>query len=228
VLKTERETRWHEILRGLGPRSAVLYLVTDRHRTRGRPLVHVVEAALEGGVRLVQLREKDLPARELAALARELRAITRRHGAALLINDRLDVAVAVDADGVHLPASSFSVADARQLLGPGRIIGISTHSPEEAAMAGRAGADFAVFGPLFETPSKQSYGPPLGLERLSAATKATGIPVLAIGGVTAARIPAVLSCGAAGVAMIRAVLEAEDPAGAARSCAITLERGNQT
>jgi thiamine-phosphate pyrophosphorylase len=201
-------------------------LVTDRHQTRGRPLVQVVEAALQGGVDLVQLREKDLPTRELAALATALRSITRRHGARLLINDRIDVAIAVEADGVHLPASSFSVEDARQLLGPGRTIGVSTHSPAEAAAAARAGADFVVFGPVFETPSKQTYGPPAGLERLSAAVEASEIPVLAIGGVTADRIPDVVSCGAAGVAVVRAVLEAEDPADAARSCSRELRRGS--
>ena len=189
--------------------------------------MNVVEAALRGGVRLVQLREKDLPTRELVALATELRSITRRYEAALLINDRIDVAVAVAADGVHLPASSFSVADARRLLGPRRLIAVSTHSPEDAAAAGEAGADFVVFGPVFETPSKRAYGPPVGLERLSATVEATKVPVFAIGGITHDRIEAIVAHGASRVAVIRALLEADDPAEATRSCLINLQRGSQ-
>jgi thiamine-phosphate pyrophosphorylase len=211
----------------LSLQAPALYLVTDRHQTRGRPLVDVVEAALRGGARLVQLREKDLPTRALVALATDLRSVTKRHGAALLINDRIDVVIAVDADGVHLPANSFSIEDARQLLGPQRLIGASTHSSAEAAAAGKAGADFVVFGPVFETPSKQVYGPPTGLDRLAETVKATDVPVLAIGGVTQERIEETLACGAAGVAVIRAVLEADDPAEAARSCLISHRQGSR-
>ncbi|MGH7787120.1 MAG: thiamine phosphate synthase, partial [Candidatus Binatia bacterium] len=139
-----------------------VYLITDRGQTAGRPLLAVVGAALQGGIRLVQLREPELGTRPLLELARALRRLTRAHGAALLINDRIDVALACDADGVHLPGRSFAVADARALLGPQRWIGISTHAPDEVRAAAAAGADFAVFGPLFETPSKRAYGPPLG------------------------------------------------------------------
>jgi thiamine-phosphate pyrophosphorylase len=190
-------------------------------------LVEVVEAALKGGVRLVQLREKDLPTRDLVALATDLRTITKRYDAALLINDRIDVAIAVGADGVHLPASSFSVEDARNLLGPNRIIGVSTHSPEEAAAAGRAGADFVVFGPVFETPSKQAYGPPVGLDRLSETVRATSLPVLAIGGVTVERVEEILTCGAGGVAVIRSIFEADDPEDSARSLMTVIDRADQ-
>lgn len=209
----------------LSPQSSVLYLVTDRYQTRGRPLLEVVEAALRGGVRLVQLREKDLPTRDLVALARRLRSVTRRHAAALLINDRIDVAVAVDADGIHLPASSFRVEDARKLLGPKRIIGVSTHSPEEAAAAGKTPADFVVFGPVFDTPSKRQYGAPVGRERLSDAVRSTDLPVIAIGGITPDRIGPILDCGAAGIAVIRAILEAGDPEEAARRCLTEIGRG---
>jgi thiamine-phosphate pyrophosphorylase len=190
-------------------------------------LVEVVEAALQGGVRLVQLREKDLPTRDLVALATDLRAITKRYDAALLINDRIDVAMAVGADGVHLPATSFSVADARELLGPERIIGASTHSPEEAAAAGRAGADFVVFGPVFETPSKQAYGPPVGLDRLSETVQATSLPVLAIGGVTVEGVEEILTCGAGGVAVVRSIFAADDPEVSARSLMTVLDRADQ-
>ena len=135
----------------------------------------------------------------------------------LLINDRIDVALAVGADGVHLPVDSFSSGDARALLGPGRLIGVSTHSLEQAQRASAAGADFVVFGPVFATPSKRPFGPPLGLEALAQAAGAVSVPVFAIGGVTAARADAVCRHGAHGIAAIAAVLEATDPTAAARA-----------
>jgi len=188
-----------------------LYLVTDRHATNGRPLTDVVEAALRGGVDAVQLREKDLSTRDLLALARELRAITRRHRAKLLINDRIDVALAVAADGVHLPSTSFAIGDARRLLGADAIIGVSTHAIDEVVRAAAAGADFAVFGPVFETPSKRSFGAPQGLDALRRAIAAVDIPVVAIGGIDASNAAAVLATGCHGVAVIRAVLSSAEP-----------------
>lgn len=177
-------------------------------------------------MRAVQLREPDLEARALLELARELRAVTARYDALLLVNDRIDVALACGADGVHLPSHSFLVEDARTLLGPGRLIGVSTHLPHEVAAAKAAGADFAVFGPVFETPSKQAYGPPAGLEALAAAARISDLPVLAIGGITTDRAPELTARGAAGVAVIRALLEAEEPAAAARAllAAIWMDR----
>jgi len=193
-----------------------VYLVTDRTQTRGRPLLEVVEAALRGGVGAVQLRERDLSARELLELAARLRELTTRHGAALLVNDRIDVALACGADGVHLPANSFTVRDARALLGPQRLIGVSTHHTDEVAVAAAEGADFAVFGPIFATPSKEVYGQPLGVDALARASQMTSLPVLAIGGVTAACAPELRARGARGVAVIRAILSADDPEAAAR------------
>jgi thiamine-phosphate pyrophosphorylase len=131
-----------------------LYVVTDRQLTAGRPLRLIVEGALRGGARAFQLREKDLSPRELYPLALEMRQLTQTYGAHLLINDRVDVALAVGADGVHLTTTSLPVAVARHLLGPGRLIGVSTHSTPEAQNAADAGADFVVFGPVFYTPSK--------------------------------------------------------------------------
>lgn len=197
----------------LDPGAWQVYLVTDRAQTAGRPLLDVVAAALRGGVGAVQLRERDLQTRQLLALAGELRALTRAAGAALLISDRIDVALACDADGVHLPGHSFSVAEARALLGPERLIGVSAHSPAE--LAGAAGADFAVFGPLHDTPSKRAFGPPLGLDALRAARAATALPLFAIGGLDTANAGAARDAGADGVAVIRAVLAAADPAAAA-------------
>lgn len=192
-----------------------VYLVTDRRATRDRPLHSTIEAALRGGVRAVQLREKSLDTRSLLDLALALRTLTARFGAKLLINDRIDIALACEADGVHLPADSFAVEDARRLLGSERLIGISTHSADEVRSASDAGADFAVFGPVFATPAKEAYGAPLGVDALASATAASAIPVLAIGGVNEGRVAALWARGAAGVAVVRAVLAAEEPERAA-------------
>ena len=198
------------------PSSWGIYLVTDRTATGGRDLVEVVAAALCGGIRAVQLRERECSTRELVLLARVLRELTSRHGAALLVNDRVDVALACDADGVHLPGHSFAVAEARRLLGPRRLIGVSTHAPAEIATAAAAGADFTVFGPIYDTPAKRAFGAPLGLTALAAARAASQLPLLAIGGIDSGRVGEVRAGGADGVAVIRAVLAADDPAAAAR------------
>ena len=191
-----------------------LVLVTDRHATSGRTLVDVVAAALDAGLPAVQLREKDLPGRPLLALAEQLRALTARVGALFLVNDRIDVAVAAGADGVHLGGGSLPVGVARRLLAAGALIGVSTHAPVEAAATE---ADFAFFGPVYSTPAKAGYGAPQGPTRLRQAAAAARVPLLAIGGITAARIPAVRAAGAAGVAVIRAILAAEDPGSATRA-----------
>ena len=186
-----------------------LYFVTDRRQTAGRPLYDVVHAALDGGVRAVQLREKDLEGGELYRLAGRLRDLTARYAARLLINDRLDVALAAGADGVHLGQTSLPVSTARQLLGPDKLIGVSTHSPDEITAA--QGADFVVFGPVYFTPSKADYGQPQGLARLRQAVRHSPAPVFAIGGIQADRIAAVRSASAHGVALISALSAAADP-----------------
>ncbi len=191
-----------------------LYFVTDRTQTANRPLTDVVHAALDGGVRAIQLREKDLEGRELYVLAEQLRALTARYQAQLLVNDRIDVALAVEADGVHLGQHSFSVEDARRLLGAGKLIGVSTHSQQEIDAA--QDADFIVFGPVYYTPSKATYGEPQGLDRLRAAVTHSTLPVFAIGGIKTERVAEVVETGAHGVAMISALSAAPDPARAAR------------
>lgn len=197
-----------------------LYFVTDRKQTAGRPLVDVVHAALDGGVRAVQLREKDLEGGELYRLAAELRHLTARYHARLLINDRIDVALAVDADGVHLGQTSFSVEVARQLLGPGKLIGVSTHSQEEIVAA--EGADFLLFGPVYFTPSKAVYGEPQGVERLRMAVAHSSALVLAIGGIKTAQIPEVLAAGVHGIGVITAISASSDPAQATRDLLVKL------
>ncbi len=205
-----------------------LYVITDRHQTGGRPLRTVVEAALCGGARAFQLREKDLPARELYALAQDIRQLTQPYGARLLINDRLDVALAVNADGVHLTTTSLPTRVARQLLGPGRLIGVSTHNVAEAQAAAAEGADFLVFGPVFFTPSKAPYGQPVGLEALRAARATVELPMLAIGGIKKANLDQVMAAGADGIAVISAIIAAADPIAATQDLLATLPSKHAT
>jgi thiamine-phosphate pyrophosphorylase len=188
-------------------------LVTDRHATAGRDLVGVVEAALDGGLPAVQLRDKDLSGRALFALAERLRAATSRAGALLFVNERVDVALAVGADGVHLGGGALPVDVTRALLPAGALIGHSVHAADEAA---GSDADFVFFGPVYDTPAKRAFGAPQGVARLRQAVGAARVPVIAIGGVEAARVPEIRDAGAAGIAVIRAILEASDPADAAR------------
>jgi thiamine-phosphate pyrophosphorylase len=201
-----------------------LYLVTDRRATAGRPLAAVLDACLGAGLPAVQLREKDLAAGDLFRLASDLRALTGRHGARLLINDRADVALAVGADGVHLPGTGLPPTVARRLIGPARLLGVSTHSAAEVEAAAASGADFAVFGPVYDTPSKRPDGEPQGLDRLASACRQSRLPVFAIGGVTAERVGEVRAAGAAGVAVIRALLGADDPARASKELLAACDR----
>jgi len=193
-----------------------LYLITDRHQTGGRPLLEVVEAALSGGVRAVQLREKDLPTTELYDLAWELRALTARYDARLLINERIDVALAVEADGVHLGINSLPVTAARRIA-PELLIGYSSHAVGEAAAALAKGADFVTFGPVFPTPSKAAYGQPLGLAALAEACERLRGPIFALGGVKQANLAQITASGCYRVALISDVLAAPDPAAAAEA-----------
>jgi thiamine-phosphate pyrophosphorylase len=188
-----------------------LVLVTDRNATGGRDLVDVVAAAVDAGLRAVQLRDKDLSGRALFVLAERLRAVTARAGALLLVNERVDVAIAVGAEGVHLGGGAMPVDVARRLLPARAIVGVSTHSAAEVATTT---ADFAFFGPVFATPAKTSAQ---GAEPLRAAVAAARVPVLAIGGVTVERVADVRAAGATGVAVIRAILAAADPAAATRA-----------
>jgi thiamine-phosphate pyrophosphorylase len=190
-------------------RAPRLYLITDRRATGGRALEEVVAAALEGARDrahevAVQLREKDLHGRELLALARSLRAVTAAAGASLFVNDRVDVALAAGADGVHLGGRSLSIADVRALA-PTLRIGCSTHTRDEVERAAADGADFVVFGPVFATPSKPNFV--TGIAQL-AQVVALGVPVLALGGIDAQNAHSCVVAGASGVACIRSVMGA--------------------
>lgn len=183
-------------------------LVTDRAVCGGtEPLVHAVEEAVAGGVNAVQLREKDMPAGELLALAQRLRRIT--HGKALLlINDRVDVALACGADGVHLTETSLPVAAVRELLaGRDMLVGRSVHS---VAGLNAVGLDYIVVGPVYTTATHPGMEP-AGAGLIEGVVLATGVPVVAIGGITAERVPEAMAAGASGVAVIREVLESPAP-----------------
>lgn len=210
-----------------------LYLVTDRGVLKAGSLETAVYEACTAGVRAVQLREKDLDTRSLYHLAEGLRRITASCKTAFFVNDRVDVAEVVAADGVHCPEDGFPPSVVRRIGGARRpqigfarldvrragdhtLVGVSTHSIERAVEAEREGADFVAFGPVFETPSKSKYGPPQGLEKLSEVSGAVRIPVFAIGGVTPERVASCLENGAWGVAVVSAVLASADIGGAVR------------
>jgi thiamine-phosphate pyrophosphorylase len=201
-----------------------LFLVTDRHQTNGRPLVHLLQRVLTAVVPAIQLREHDLSTRELVTLAREVQAVTASRSSQLLINDRIDVALALEGVGVHLRSTSLPVSVARQLLGAQRLLGVSVHAVEEAVQVESLGADYIVLGPIYETPSKQMFGPPLGIHTLEKACRLVRIPIIGIGGVTAARAREMRRAGAFGVAVITAILGATDVESAARELldAVTL------
>jgi len=194
-----------------------LLLVTDRHRTHGRSLPSVLQQAVEAGLPAVQLRERDLPTGELLRLAQEIRAMTSPRAVPLIINDRVDLMLALNLDGVHLRANSLPVADVRRVVGVDRLIGLSTHSLAEVRQANRDGADYVVFGPIFDTPSKRQFGSPVGLEQLAEACRLSAVPVFAIGGVTGASAPDVLRAGSHGFAVIGSILDQEDAAAATRA-----------
>lgn len=196
---------------GVIPVDFSLYLITDRGQTAGRELLAVVEEALSGGVKAVQLREKSLPSRDYLELARAMRTLTTRYGARLLINDRVDIAQAVGADGVHLPEAGLPLSLVRELLGPAKLIGVSCHSRYTALDAERGGADFITCGPVFFTSSKAEYGDPLGTASLTEVADSLAIPVFALGGVTRDRVPELLASGITRIALISAILAAPEP-----------------
>ena len=192
-----------------------LYLVTDRALARGRDLADVVRAAVAGGVTCVQVREKDCSNREFLDVARRVQAVLRGTGVPLLINDRLDIALAVGAEGVHLGQQDLTLADARRLGPAAWIIGISAESVEDARRADAEGADYIGVSPVFATPTKTDTAKPLGLEGLRQIRAVTRLPLVAIGGINLGNAREVVRAGADGLAVVSAIVSADDPRAAA-------------
>jgi len=192
-----------------------LLLITDRRATR-RPLAETVAAAVDGGVTAVMVRAPDADAEELLSMTLDLEPSVRGGGALLLVNDMVDVAIAAGADGVHLKRTSVNVAEARRQLGPDRVVGVSTHAPEEVESAFEDGADYVVFGPVFPTPSKTGIFDPRGPELYHRVVRAAPGPVLALGGIDLDSLDRLAGGPVPGVAAIRALQDVPDPASAAR------------
>jgi thiamine-phosphate diphosphorylase len=192
-----------------------LHVLTDRELSRGRDLLTVAIAALDGGATVIQLRNKTASTRTLVEEGVVLRALTRERGALLIVNDRIDVALAVDADGAHVGQADMPVAVARQLLGPERILGVSAGNLQEAAEAVLAGADYLGVGPIYATGSKADAGLPVGTALLQELATRYSLPLVAIGGISAENVGEVIRAGATGVAVISAVVCADDIAAAA-------------
>lgn len=188
-----------------------IYLITDRKLITHHPsLITAIEEALKAGVKAVQLREKDLTTRELLDMAYRMRELTARYNARLFINDRADIAMCVNADGVHLGHSSMPVYAVRKVVGDEIMIGVSTHNLDEALTAEMEGADFITLGPVYPTPSKLKYGKPVGIESLKIIAEKVGIPVFGIGGIKPDNIKEVINSGAYGAALISGILGEAD------------------
>jgi thiamine-phosphate pyrophosphorylase len=193
-----------------------VYVLTDRRAAGDRSLVDVIRAAVRGGATAVQLRDKGASTREVVELARALLAVTRPAGVPLIVNDRADVALAIDADGVHVGQDDLPAPLARAVLGPDRILGVSAGTVDEARQAEREGADYLGVGDVYGTPSKADAGTPIGLSGLAEIARVVSIPVVAIGGIALDNAAATVRAGASGVAVISAVVGAPDPEAAAR------------
>jgi thiamine-phosphate pyrophosphorylase len=202
---------------GFHPGQWRLYLVTDERVSRGRSHLEVAEAAIRGGADVIQLRDKTASSGVLYQVALALRKVTRDAKVPLIINDRLDIALAVDAEGVHVGQDDLPASVARKLLGPGKILGVSTETPEEALQAEKDGADYLGVGPIFEARgTKADAGAPKGPGMIAPIRKVCRLPIVAIGGIKAGNAPSVREAGADAVAVISDIVGAEDIEEAAR------------
>jgi len=198
-----------------------VYFVIGSAHCGGRPLLEVVEAALRGGVTMVQFREKDssLPLRETVALGRAVRERCRQCGVPFIVNDRVDLALLLDADGVHVGQDDLPPSEVRKLLGPGRIVGMSVGTPEELDVALREGPDYLGVGPVYETVSKADAGEAVGTEFVAYVRSRTDLPLVGIGGITPENAAPVIAAGSDGVAVVSAIGGASDPEAAAQALA---------
>jgi thiamine-phosphate pyrophosphorylase len=200
-----------------------LFVATDRILAGTRDLCDLIAAALRGGATAVQLRDKGATARQALALGRQLRALAQAQDALLIVNDRPDLALALEADGVHLGQDDLPIAVARRILGPRAVIGVSTNLPVEARRAEDEGADYVAVGPAYPTATKAGHRSVLGPERIALVRAATRLPLVAIGGITVERVPSLRAVGVDGVCVIGAVLGDPDPETAARALRAAFE-----
>jgi thiamine-phosphate pyrophosphorylase len=205
-----------------------LYLVTDRGLAKGKSTLDILEAAVEGGVTCVQIREKEGSIREFLTEALAVRNLLKRFGIPLIINDRLDVALAVNADGVHLGQTDMPLQAARRIVGKSMLIGISAESIEDAVKAQKGGADYVSVSPVFSTPTKTDTAPPLGLEGLRKIRTTVKAPLVGIGGINSENVESVIQSGADGVAVVSAIVCADNPKEAARRLKHLIERARTT
>jgi thiamine-phosphate pyrophosphorylase len=217
----------HQVVFAHGRVDVSLYLVTDRLLAGGRPLVDVVPRAVAGGVTVVQVREKDASAREYLSVLRDVKRVLDPLNVPLFVNDRVDVALAAGAAGIHVGQQDMPCADVRRLVGPSSIIGVSVSTPQEAEQAEAEGADYLGISPVFVTPTKSDTPDATGLEGLRAIRRATRLPLVAIGGIHAGNAAGVVAAGADGVAVVSAIMSAQDPEGAARALLGEVERGRE-
>lgn len=200
-----------------------LTVITDRGYAGERPLANIVRAALHGGATVVQLREKDLGGQEFVTIGQTIRDVTRAFQVPLIVNDRVDLALVLDAEGAHVGQDDLPAVAARAML-PGRILGVSARNLHEALLAQAAGADYLGVGPVFPAPTKPDAGAPIGLAALAEIVARVQIPVVAIGGINVDNVGDVMRTGVAGVAVISAIIGADDPARATRELRQEIER----
>lgn len=193
-----------------------LYLVTDRALSLGRSNREVVEAAVKGGVSCVQIREKECSTRDFVLQAKELQELLSPLGIPLIVNDRVDVALAVAADGIHLGQTDMTITDARRIAGDDIIIGVSVESVDDAILAEQQGADYIGISPVFATPTKEDTGSPLGISGIEEINRNISIPMVGIGGINSTNTKEIILAGADGIAVVSAIVAAPSPELAAR------------
>ncbi|MBP8644762.1 MAG: thiamine phosphate synthase [Syntrophobacteraceae bacterium] len=208
----------------LWPLDPPLYVVTDSRWLEGRSLEETVAAAIRGGAGVIQYREKNASTRRMVEEASRLCRLCRQEGAVFLVNDRLDVALAVNAHGIHVGREDMPVAVARRILGPGKIVGVSIHDEEEALRAEKDGADYLSVSPVYATSTKPDHETPLGIEGTRKLVQKTGLPVVAIGGIDESNLAGLIECGIRGICVVSAVMAAPDPEKKARSLAMRIRQ----
>ena len=204
-----------------------LYLITDRGLAPGKPIQDIVAKALQGGVTCVQVREKNCDGNEFLVISRSIQKISRAANVPFLINDRIDIALVSDADGVHIGQDDIPLGPARTLVGSNRLVGVSAGTIEDAREAEAGGADYIGAGPVFSTDTKNDAGKPIGIEGLQQIVESVSIPVVGIGGIHRKNVRGVIQCGAAGAAVISAIISAENPESAAREIYDVIQEARQ-